>query len=154
MGLKIGQPWDSTSPTSADVGTYLVPKTSTIPSGSAVSLTTATAATVTSVVLNPGIYAVWGNVDFTLTAATTTAVVGCLSLTTNTLSTQAGGSGLGTDPLAQQLLVLTTTTGTTSIDVGITTLAISAQTTLYLVAQATFSAGTVAAYGTLFAQAI
>jgi|SRR6185437_1357265 len=166
MPLKFGQPYDFTTPTTADVANYvnaaliaLLPtggNTATVASGAAVSLTTATAKTVTSLNLAAGSYLVWGNVDNTLTGATTTAFVAGISLTNNTLPTQAGGSGLGTDPLSSQLVVLTTTTGTHSVDVGMTTLVLTATTTtpVYLVAQATFSAGTVAAYGTIFALAL
>src|SRR5579863_4104971 len=66
---------------------------STIPSGSAVALTTATPANVTSVALTPGDWDVWGVVDFNPAGTTSiTQLISSMSLTTATLSTQAGGS--------------------------------------------------------------
>jgi hypothetical protein len=123
--------------------------TATVASGSAVALTTATTANITSTSLTAGTYLIWGFADWTLTAATTTIFQVAMSLTSATLSTQAGGGGLGTDPIAILPLILTTNTGTVTADCGPTRLVIAATTTLFLVTQATFSAGTVAAYGTL-----
>jgi hypothetical protein len=130
--------------------------TSTVPTGSAIALTTATPANVTSLANLPiGTYLVWGFIDVTLTGASLTALIASLSLTSATLATQAGGNGLGTEPIAQQLQNLTTVTGTETMDVGPTILTVAnagSVSTLYLVAQAAFSAGTVAAYGSLFAK--
>jgi len=127
-------------------------QTATVPAGSAVALTTATPANVTSLQLLPGIYLIWGFIDATLAGATLTALIASLSLNSGAFSSQAGGSGLGTDPTKQQLASLVTATGTTVQDAGPTTLTVAVPTTLYLVAQAAFSAGTVSAYGSIFAK--
>jgi len=123
--------------------------TTTVASGSAVALTTGTTANIASKSLAPGTYLVWGIGDFTLAAATATLLQAALSVASATLPTQAGGSGLGTDPLGVEILNTTTLSATQSVTAGPTTLTIAATTTLYLVAQATFSAGTVSGYGTL-----
>lgn len=123
--------------------------TVTVASGSAVSLTTVTPANVTSKSLAAGSYLVWGIIDFTLSAVTATEFRGGPSVTSATLPTQAGGSGLGTDALDVLPIAPAITTDTLVIMGGPTLLTIAATTTLYLVAQATFSAGSVSAYGTL-----
>lgn len=125
--------------------------TVTVASGAAVSLTTATPANITSISLGIGTYLIWGTGDYTLASATATEFRLGLSATTNTLPTQAGGSGIGTDPLNVSIANTSVLSDTQTLIAGPTTFTIAATTTLYLVAQATFSAGTVSAYGTLFA---
>ena len=135
----------------------MLPQNSSIPSASAVALTTATPANVASVVLSPGNYLVWGVVDAALAGATLTGLTAALSLTSATLSTQNGsnvaGARLYPDPIAQAVKNLVTATGTESLAVGPTVAQVPpGQTpTLYLVAQGAFSAGTVAAFGSIFA---
>jgi hypothetical protein len=115
------------------------------------SLTTATTANVTSKSLTAGTYLVWGIVDFALTGVTATEFRAGVSVTSATLAGQAGGSGMGPDPTAILPITPAITTDTLNDTAGPTILTIAATTTLYLVAQATFSAGTVTAYGTLSA---
>lgn len=126
--------------------------TATVVAGSAVSLTTATSANVTSISLTAGDWDISSFVDYVLTGATATLLQSGASLTTAVLPTQAGGSGLGTDALATDPNVKTTLTGTEQQDGGPVRLSISATTTVFLVAQATFSVGTVTAYGTIRAR--
>lgn len=134
-----------------------MPAVSSIPSASAVSLTTATPANIASMPLSAGTYLVWAQVDATLTGATLTSLIGSLSLASATLAAQPGSNiapgRLFPEPVAQVARNLTTVTGTDSTAVGPTVLTIlpGQTTTLYLAAQATFSAGSVAAYGSLFA---
>ena len=135
-----------------------MPANSSLSASQAVALTTATPANIASVVLSAGTYLMWGFVDATLTSASLTALIASLSLTSGTLSTQNGQfvpnvGRIFPDPIAQQLMNLTTATGTTSLDVGPTVITVPSgtSTTLYLIGQASFSAGTVAAYGSLFA---
>jgi hypothetical protein len=117
--------------------------------GSAVSLTTATPANITSVSLTAGTYLVWGIVDFALTGITATEFRVGVSVTSATLASQAGGSGLGPDPTSIFPITPAITTDTINDIAGPTILTIASTTTLYLVAEATFSAGTCAGYGTL-----
>lgn len=114
-----------------------------------VSLTTATSANVTSTSLAPGKYLVWGMVDFALTGTSASEYRVGVSVTSATLQGQAGGSGMGPDPTAILPITHTTITDTLTDTAGPTVLTITVTTTVYLVAQATFSAGTVTAYGTL-----
>jgi hypothetical protein len=123
--------------------------TVTVAVGSAVSLTTATPANITSKSLVAGTYLVWGIVDFNLTAVTATEFRCGPSLTTGTLPTQPGGAGLGTDALDILPLAPAVTTDVMVLMGGPTLLILAATTTLFLVAQATFSAGTVTGFGTL-----
>ncbi len=115
------------------------------------SLTTATAANVTSKSLTAGTYLVWGIVDFALTGVTATEFRAGISATSATLPTQPGGSGIGPDPLAILPITPAITTDVLNDTAGPTIVTLAATTTIYLVAQATFSAGTVTAYGTLSA---
>jgi hypothetical protein len=115
------------------------------------ALTTVTPANVTSKSLTAGTYLIWGNVDFLLTAATTTEFRAGLSVVSATLPTQAGGAGVGPDPLAILPLVTTLLSDTVTDLAGPTIFTIASTTTLYLVAQATFSAGSMTAFGTLTA---
>jgi hypothetical protein len=100
---------------------------------------------------------VWGVLDATLTGATVTALAASLSLTSATLAGQGGSyvspARLYPEPITQALPNLNTATGTVTLQVGPTVLTVlpGQSTTLYLVGQAAFSAGTVAGYGSLFA---
>lgn len=133
------------------IGEFL---TSTVAVGSAVSLTTATAADVTTLALTAGDWDISATIDHALAAASTTVISSGISLTSNTMPTQPGGSGLGTDPLSVQSVVLTTNTGTYSQDIQPVRLSIAATTTVHLVAKDTFSAGAVTAYGTIRARRV
>jgi len=144
----------TTSNDNAVNGTVGEFQTSTVPLGSAVSLVTATAKNVVTLSLTAGDWDLRSQVDFSLSSATTSLFQAGASLTTNTLPGQAGGSGLGTDALHSLPLILTTSTTTTTLGSVPVRLSISATTTLYLVALATFSAGSVTAYGTISARRV
>ncbi len=128
--------------------------TATVASGVAVVLTTATPLNVTSISLTAGDWDVSGTVDFLPTATTSiTQLNAAVSLTNNTLSTQPGGSGLGTDPLTvinQPAAV----PAVSPVDVVIppVRLSIAATTTVFLVAQGTFTVAALSAYGTIRAR--
>lgn len=128
--------------------------TSTVASGSAVSLTSATGANVTSISLPAGDWDISAQVDFALTGATSTSHQSGISLTSATLPTQAGGSGLGTDALAILPMPTTGLSGTLTQAIAQVRLLISATTTVYLVAQAAFSVGSESAYGTIRARRV
>lgn len=129
--------------------------TATVAVGSATSLTTATPKNVTSISVTPGDWDIWGVVDYVATGATVAAGAlweAGLSLSTDAFASQAGGSGLGTDPNTQPFMGAITTTAFVMTAGPSTTLLISATTNLFLVAEATFTAGTVTAYGSIFAR--
>jgi hypothetical protein len=115
------------------------------------TLTTTITSNVTSKSLAAGTYLVWGIVDFAMTAATATEFRAGISVTSATLAGQAGGSGVGPDPTAVLPITPAITTDTLNDTAGPTIVTLAATTTVYLVAQATFSAGAVTAYGTLSA---
>ena len=118
--------------------------------GSPVSLTTATPANVTSVALTAGDWDVEGNVNFTAASATTAAGalwVAGINSTSATLPTDGS-------EVQEQAVALTTTTFKSGIGTPPKPIRIAAATTIYLVAEATFTAGTVGAYGVLTARRV
>lgn len=157
--------WPTSYTQSTDVGTWRAMisagggggelLTSTLAAGSALSETTATPLNVTSLSVTPGTWDLAGVVDRTLTGTTATIYNAGISLTTATMPSQAGGSGLGTDPLVNMSATFgTTITGNFSTAIPSVQLVIAATTTVFLVAADTFSAGTIAVFGTLRARRI
>lgn len=124
---------------------------SSIPVGSAVALTTATTANVAQKLLQPGSYLVWGTVDFGEAASTVTLEQAGITNTSATLPTQAAPL---TEAYATRVMATVTATQTDQLVVMPTIITIASAVTIYLVAQATFSAGAVSAYGTLWAMQI
>jgi hypothetical protein len=116
-----------------------------------VTLSTGAAANVVSQALDLGTYMVWGQVNFALAVATATQMQVGLSTTSAVLPTQAGGNGWGPDPLTISPFGLSLLSDTISQQCGPTILTLAARTTVYLVAQAKFSLGTITACGTLCA---
>lgn len=122
---------------------------STVASGSAVSLTTATANDVTSIELTAGDWDVWGTVLFSPNAGTTsTALLGGISSTTDTLPTSPEASGFS------QWRGSLAGANVPSLSIPTVRVSIASTTTYYLVAQANFSASTNAAYGGIFARRV
>ena len=119
---------------------------SVVAAGSAVGLTTATPANVTSISLTAGDWDVWGNVNF-IDAATTNvtvaaASVGAASATVQENSTtQINWGPSGIVPEARIRL------GTPALRVSV-----SGTTTIYLVALGNFSVDTLTAYGSISAR--
>lgn len=112
-----------------------------VASGSAVSLTTATPANIGSVSLPAGDYECWASADYTLTAATSSAFKSGISSTSATFGAQDTFANI---PLITTLLSDTFVHNTPSVRMSL-----ASTTTVYLVGQSTFSAGSEAAYGTL-----
>lgn len=153
LGLVVGRSTKTNDDAAAgEIGEV---KTTTVATASSVSLTTATAKDVATLDLTPGDWDVWGQVDRNWSGATATIVSTCISVMANTVSTQPGGSGIGTDPIATDTATFgTTLTGIKSQRCGPVRVSISAATTLHLVAKDTFSAGTVTAFGTITARRV
>lgn len=118
--------------------------TSLVAVGSAVALTTATPANVTSLVLGPGNWDVEGNVNFTAVGGTQTAAQAGINTTSATLPTDGSEvySGLQTAVITEK----------DSITVPRKRIVVTSTTVVYLVAQVTFAAGTVGAFGLLSAR--
>lgn len=140
------------SAAAGNVGEFL---TTTVASGAAVAETTATPVDVCTLSLTAGDWDVSAVVDRTLTGTTATIYGAGISLTLNTLPTQPGGSGLGTDALVTQAATFgTTVTGVGSTVIPPVRVSLAATTTLHLVAGDTFSAGSVAVFGTIRARRV
>lgn len=121
--------------------------TSTVASGGALGMTTGTAMNVTSITLTPGHWLVYGVVGFTPGAGcATTYLQGGNSTTSATLGPL--GSGFS-DPFALATVTVDAveTLPPTSFNVGT-----SGNMTVYLVAKAGFSIGTLSAYGMIEAR--
>jgi hypothetical protein len=119
---------------------------STVASGSAVSLTSGTTANVTSIALTPGDWDVWGIVALHPAAST---VLGNVS--SGTSITSATLDALGTYETDTYQVTMT-------VDVAKSTarrrLSVSAATTVYMVVDATFTTSTCTAYGVLNARRV
>lgn len=143
------------------VGEYIF---STIPTGSAVSLTTATPANITSIALTPGDWDIDCQVEFSPGASTSVTVsTASISLTSATLSTQPGGTvgraTLGPEPVmtinqAAAVPAAGYALAPSSVRCTISAAPPGVTTTVYLVAQATFTVSTMAAFGTIRARRV
>lgn len=112
-----------------------------IPSGSAVSLTTATAATVATLPITPGIWACYANVNFSASIA----MLFGLAWTDLTASALPNGSKYGGLQLATEAIV------TLIANVPFVVYSVSVNSNIYLRADSSFSAGTNVACGNLTA---
>lgn len=117
--------------------------TSLIASGSAVSLTTATAANITSISLSAGDWNVVGNVNFTETTSTVTARSAGINTTSATVPTDGTEAYCGVQSTA--------TSEVNTIMLPAKVIKLASTTTVYLVGKATFSAGTCAGFGYIMA---
>lgn len=138
---------DGSAASAGDVGELIF---SSVAIGSASGLTTATAANVLTLSLTPGDWEVSGNVNFTAASATTAAGTlweAGVSIVSATLPTD------GTE--VQKLSVaLTTTSFKDSLVVPAKRISLTSNASVYLVAEGTFSAGTVGGYGHLHARRV
>jgi hypothetical protein len=126
-----------------NIGEYI---SSTIASGSAVALSTTVTANVTSISLTAGDWDVTGVVDYVMTSATVTNFQHGSSATSATLGAQ--------DTYLQKEVAFTGSSATYADIAPTTRISIASTTTVYLVSQATFSGGSVAAYGTIRARRV
>src|SRR5260221_2308651 len=115
-------------------------------SGSPVALSTNTPANMTSISLTAGDWDVEGNVNFSLTGATTTAFQAGLSSTSATLPTDGSE--------CYSAVVTTILTDTETIELTLKRFSLSGTTTIYAVATATFSVGSIGVFGGLTARRI
>lgn len=127
--------------------------TSTVPVASVVSLTTATPANMTSLSIPAGDWDLWALVDHNLAASTSVTILSCsLSLTSATMNTQPGGSGIGTDPLTVFRTAANVMGGVVVTEVGPVQVQFTTATTVYVVCNDTFTVSTDGAFGTLYAR--
>lgn len=114
--------------------------------GSAISLSTANVSNVTSISLTAGDWDVEGNVNFSAASATVTGTQAGISVTTITMPVDGSEvySGVQVTILSEK----------DSITLPRKRISIAATTTVYLEAKATFSAGTVTAFGQINARRV
>ena len=146
VSLKGSATNDSAS--AGDVGEFV---SSTVLIASEVSLTTSTAADVTSISLTAGDWDVWGNVSFDIAATTSNSQFMCsINTTSATMPTRPGGGAYNTRNFAAFV------NGGSGEDMpcGTTRLSLSGTTTVYLVARAIFTVSTTKAYGHLAARRV
>lgn len=127
------------------VGTAGQTQSSAIASGSAVSLTTATPANVTSISLTAGTWSISALVQFGGTPTVTGAQQGSISTTSATHGTLGNNSA--------QAGWLTANFASSNVPVSVPgyILTVGSTTTVYLVASGTFGAGSMTAYGRISA---
>jgi hypothetical protein len=128
------------------VGEYV---SATLALGSATSLVTATAKTVTSISLTAGDWEVCGTVGFSPAGGTTiTQQIATVNTSPNALQTSPGNGSYA-------VLSATHPAGNASVmPTGTSRLSLAATTTVYLVAQSNFSGSTNAAYGFIGARRV
>ena len=129
--------------------------TATVATASAVSLTSTTAANVTSVSLTAGDWDVSWVVDFKPGGTTSvTLLASSISLTTATHNTQAGGSGIGTEAFIVQNMAANILGADYAMNGPSVRCSFASTQTVFLVASSTFSVSTMAAYGTIRARRV
>lgn len=120
------------------------PKSSNVPLGSAVSLTTATVTNITSISLEAGNWLVYVNIGIT-NSATPTRILGAIGPTSGTLpTTPAGGAYM-------DFRATFSASAAQVVPVGMVRVSLTATTTYYLLGYAEFASGTCSAYGHLAA---
>ncbi len=123
-----------------NVGEYI---SSTVFSGSAIPLTTATTANITSISLTGGDWDVWGTVGFVADPATTATIFeGGINSVSATLPTPPGNGAYFQESLSVGAGALEPVWPT-----GATRISVSTTTTIYLVAQSTFAVNSMSAFG-------
>ncbi len=133
-------------------GEYLA---TTVATGSAVALTTATAKDVCSLALTPGDWEVSGVVHHKAGASTSvTQLQASISPTQDTAGTQAGGSGIGVEGFVQYNQAAAVPAADISTVIPPVRVSLSANATIHLVAKDTFTVSTMGAYGSLQARRI
>ena len=128
--------------------------TSTVPVGSAVSLTTATVSNMTSISLTAGDWDLNIQTNFNITGGTVVDVRMGASPTSAVIATQAANGVVGTDALVISPLGLAGATGVYtlgSVDCRIST---SSTVTIFATALSNFSVGTVSVFGTIRARRV
>jgi len=136
----------NTSPPAGYQGEFL---TSVIPVGSAVSLTTNVVANITSFSLDPGDWDIWGALAFLPNAATSvTDIRGSSSIITQTINILSSS----TNGNVKRMAAFVPGAVTFSIPFVQGRLNLSATTTVYLCARATFTISTMSCYGFLSAR--
>lgn len=146
IGYSVNQGLGLTTGTTPAAGYVGQTSISTIAIGSATSLTTDTAKTITSLTLAAGNWIIWGNIGLIANTGTlVTNIVGSINTTTNAQATSPNGGAYFQEQASFA------SAGTQVNAVGQIAVSVSVSTTYYLVATATFSVSTATAYGSISA---
>lgn len=139
------------SPVPGTIGEFIF---STVSAGSTVSLTTSgTAYNIASMTLGPGDWDVRGQIQHSAgTNTSVTKIISGISSTSATTAGQAGGNGIFPEPTRIMCMAAGVPNGVMSQDVGPFRLSTDSSTTMYLIAQDTFTVSTFSAYGTISAR--
>lgn len=129
--------------TAGNVGEYV---SSVIAGGSAITFTTTVTSDVTSISLTAGDWDVEGNVNYGETASTVTARAAGITSTDATIPVDGSQANCGVQSVV--------TSEKNTITLPRKRFSLSGTTTIYLVANATFSAGTCVGFGTLTARRV
>ena len=134
------------SASTGNIGEFV---TANIGSGSAITLSTNTAANITSISLTAGDWDVWGTAYF-VTAATTSITVlqSSISTTSATLNVNPGNFSIFS------IAANVPNVNTNSIDINPTKISLASTTTVFLVAQATFTVAGLTGYGIIQARRV
>ncbi len=139
---------DGSNAAAGMIGEYV---SSAVASGSAVSLTTATTASVTSISLTAGDWDVTGLVEYIASSATVAANA---PIYAGIGSTSAGLTDAQYSLLRAGAMTTASYSPWNTIDTPVVRFSLTSTTTIYLHAQATFTAGTMTAYGTIRARRV
>jgi len=121
---------------------------SVIAAGAPISLTSTTAANVTSISLTAGDWDVWGEVRITGTATSLAGARGAVNTTSATLP----ATGVASRESAEVAAGAPASVGGRVLSISNARISIASTTTVYLIAQAGFSGGTAVAQGTIVAR--
>ena len=124
---------------------------SMLTSGSAISLTTATGATVTSISLTAGDWDVYGHIVFVPAAGTSITILSA-GITQTAATVPSSGGSISETLFREQRAAFVPGAGHMSEPVPAARLSLAATTTVYLTAQATFTVSTMVAYGGIWAR--
>lgn len=139
---------NASNATAGNVGEVISAK---VLAASAISLTTATPANVTSISLTAGDWDVVGNVAFVANAGTTiSAIAAGMNTTSATFVTDSSDNGFPYSNIAATL----TTASTNRLGISRWRVNVSTTTTVYLIASATFGTSTMTAYGAIVARRV
>jgi hypothetical protein len=134
----------TTTSNDANAGSVGEVVSSTVLQGSAVSLVTNTDKNVTSISLTPGDWDIWGNINLDTAAST--------SITAFTGSSSTVSNARQSPSFTFRCAAFVPGVATTGQAIPQTRISLSSTTTIYLVAQATFTVSTAAAWGQIFAR--
>lgn len=152
LGVGIQGSAAGTNAIAGNVGEFI---SSIVPFGSPLSLTSGDALTITSISLTAGDWDVWGTIAFVTPSSTSiTDLRGTLSDTDNTLGGAGDGVNITYPGFVDVIAAAVPGVGTNTRPIAVGRILLSATTTIYLVARATFTVSTLTTYGFISARRV